>query len=281
MRIRVWLVDDEAPARLSLRHLIELEQEVEVIGESPSGKEAVAAILEHHPDLVFLDIQMPEMSGIDVIRALPPDQRPATIFVSAGGQHALEAFEVHALDYLLKPCQASRLQEALRRAREHFRTRRSENTNAAPDRPGAALDSSQRPSHITVKTGGRTVFIPVAELDYIESAANYAILHVGAENHVLRETLMKLEAKLPPQQFLRVSRCAIVNLDFINEVDRAPRRERVLVLKNGKEIAVTCGVREIRRRRERLRSECSAVQAVRSPKPLRNGIGPEIESPAM
>jgi len=261
--------------------MIELEPGFEVIGESQSGQEAVAAIKEHHPDLVLLDIQMPDMSGLDVIRALPPDQRPATIFVSTGGQHALEAFEVHALDYLLKPCKASRLQEALQRARELLRAQPAEDTNAALDPQEMPADSSQRPSHITVKTGGRTVFIPVAELDYIESAANYAILHVGVENHVLRETLMKLEAKLPPQQFLRVSRCAIVNLDFINEVNRAPRRERVLVLKNGKEIAVTCGVTEIRRRRESLRSGCSVEQAIRSAKPLRDGIGPENESPAM
>jgi two-component system LytT family response regulator len=247
MSARVLIVDDEVLARIKIRQLLESEEGFEVMGECESGETALAFIQQQHPDLLFLDIQMPGMSGFDVLRSLPPNEQPATIFVTADARHAVQAFEVHALDYLLKPFKPARFSEALQRARVHLDTRQAE---AAADSDGLAQGSARRTTHITVKTGTRTVFLPVEQLDYVESAANYAILHSGAESHILRETLTNLATRLPPDRFLRVSRSTIVNIGFINEAWQESRHERGLLLKNGRRVPVTCSVREIRRRLE-------------------------------
>jgi two-component system, LytTR family, response regulator len=249
MKLRALIVDDESLARARVRKMLASEPDVEIAGECASGAEAVAFIQEHRPDLVFLDVQMPEVSGFDVLRALPPEGWPAVIFVTAHDRHALAAFEVHALDYLLKPFKEERFREALQRARQHFQSRDVAALNQRlQDWLGAAKPETAYPSHLAVKSGERTGFVKLSEVDYIEAAANYAILHVGAQSHILRETLTNLEAKLSPRVFLRVNRSAIVNLNQVKEVLPAGRGEHMVVLKNGTELSLTCGVREIQQR---------------------------------
>ncbi len=251
MKLRVLIVDDEALARSRVRKMLTTEPDVEVIGEAGNGPDAIAFIQQHRPDLAFLDVQMPEVSGFDVLRAISPEQWPAVIFVTAHDQHALEAFEVHALDYLLKPFKEARFREALQRAREHLQTRHTATLNQNLQALlGGGKAETLYPTRLTVKSGDRTAFVKLDEVDYIEAAANYAILHCGAQNHILRETLTRLETRLLPRQFLRVNRSAIVNLERVKEVKPAFRGEYVVVLKNGKELSLTRGVREIQQRLE-------------------------------
>ncbi len=251
MKLRVLIVDDEALARARIRKMLATEPDIEVIGEASNGPEAIAFIQQHRPNLAFLDVQMPEVSGFDVLRAIPSELWPAVIFVTAHDQHALEAFEVHALDYLLKPFKEIRFQEALQRARKYLadRTAAALNQNLQ-DLLTAGRPETGYPSRLSVKSGERTTFVKVDEVDYIEAAANYAILHAGAQNHILRETLTNLETRLSPKQFLRINRSAIVNLDRVKEVKPALRGEYLVVLKNGKELSLTRGVREIQQRLE-------------------------------
>jgi two-component system, LytTR family, response regulator len=247
MKIRAAIIDDEQLDRVLLRQMLQDESDLEVVGESENIHEAVILIREKSPDLLFLDVQMPEMSGFDLLRALPVQGWPAAIFVAAHERYAREAFDVHAVDYLLKPLRGSRLHEAVERVRDQLRLLLAGTASSSPSPAGLA-----HASHIPVKSRGRTVVIPVENLDYIEGAANYAVLHVGAESHVLRQPLTHLAARLPNGRFLRVSRSAIVNLTFISEMRQVGRRERGLVLKNGKQIAVTRGVSEIHRRLKRI-----------------------------
>jgi two-component system, LytTR family, response regulator len=249
MKIRALIVDDESLARARVKKMLTIEPDVEVAGECASGAEAITFIQEQHPDQVFLDVQMTEVGGFDVLRALPPEGWPTVIFVTVHDQRALEAFEVHALDYLLKPFKEARFREALQRARQHLQSRDAAALNQRlQDWLGAAKPETAYPSHLAVKSGERTGFVKLSEVDYIEAAANYAILHVGAQNHILRETLANLEAKLSPKVFLRVNRSAIVNLNRVKEVQPAGRGEHIVVLRNGKELSLTCGVREIQQR---------------------------------
>jgi two-component system LytT family response regulator len=246
-KVRAIIVDDELLARDEIRQLLALAPDLEVIGEADNGPEAIRLIREHRPQLLFLDIQMPEMNGFDVLKALPEEFRPATIVVSSHEQYAVKAFEIRAVDYLVKPITVPRFLEALERVRQLLA-----HTSEGRGISEGIGEIVHRPSHICVKEGKRTIFVAVEEIDYVESAANYAILHVGPETHILRETLTNLEAKLPSHRFLRVSRSCIVKLTFVDRAYRTSRRDRVLRLKNGREIPVTCRLKEIRRRLESL-----------------------------
>jgi two-component system LytT family response regulator len=254
MKIHALIVDDEPLARARIRKMLVDEPEVEIVGECANGASAIASIRALWPELVFLDVQMPEVSGFDVLHALPPDSWPvAVIFVTAYDQHALEAFEVHAADYLLKPFKETRFRQALLRARQLISNQERKGQNQRfQEGPASREDNSARLNRLTVKSGEHTAFVEVNNIDYIEAAANYAILHVGEANHILRETLANLEARLPPRHFLRVNRSAIVNLDRVTAVRPAQRGDHVVVLKNGKELALTRGVREIQQRVESL-----------------------------
>jgi two-component system LytT family response regulator len=245
MKLRVIIVDDEDLARERLRHLLRKEPEVEIVAECADGPSAVAAVREHHPDVVLLDIQMPQMDGFDVVRALADGPMPAVIFVTAYDQHAVRAFEARALDYLLKPTTRARLHDALSRVGERVAT------TPAAGIPQALLDflserelASSRLRRVTVRDGDRTVVVPVEEIDWIEAAGNYVLLHVGRENHILRETMSALEAQLPPDLFLRVSRSAIVNLRRVKEL-RTVGGENILLLTHGEKIPVTRSPREV------------------------------------
>lgn len=249
MKIRALIVDDEALARNRLRKLLADTADLEIVGECCNGPEAIAAIRAQSPDLVFLDVQMPEVSGFDVLRALPEETWPAVIFVTAHDRHAVEAFNVHALDYLLKPFTQARLLAAVERARHHLEARNL----GAVNQQLAALLKPAKPespylSRIAVKTGSQTLFIRVEELDYIESVGNYAVLHTRNENHILRETLTSLETKLPPSLFLRISRSLLVNLERVKGLQATPRGEYLVVLQDNRQLMMTRGLKEIQTR---------------------------------
>jgi two-component system LytT family response regulator len=252
MKIRAMIVDDEPLARKRIHLFLRDEPDLEIVGECVNGAEAIDQIGRLKPDLLFLDVQMPEVSGFDVLRALPVDHWPLVIFVTAYNQHALEAFEVHALDYLLKPFKLVRFRQALQRARQTLEAKDGKGQKQRFQEWLLAQEQAVYPRRLTVKSGEHTAFVEVSEVDYIEAAGNYAILHVGATNHILRETLANLEAKLSPKRFLRVSRSAIVNLDRIKAIQPATRGEHVVVLKSGRELPLTRGVREVQQRLESL-----------------------------
>jgi len=249
MKIRTLIVDDEPLARERVRSLLKSETDFEVIAECANGAEAISAVKEHRPDLIFLDIQMPGMDGFEALRSIGKDLMPVVIFVTAFDQHALKAFEVHALDYLLKPFKVARFQETLMRARKTLSVR---DTQGLPKGllellERASADSAGRDylARIAIKTGDRTFFVKTAQIEYIEAAGNYLVLHVAKENHVIRETLTSLEAKLDPKKFIRINRSTMVNVDQIKELQPLFKGEHVVVLHNGKQLTLTRGIREI------------------------------------
>jgi len=245
MKIRTLLVDDEALARERLRDMLAAEPDLEIIGECADGAEAVTALERDQPDLVFLDVQMPELDGFDVLAAARPARPPVVIFTTAYSEHALRAFEVHALDYLLKPFDRERLQVALRRAREHLRLARTEALN---EKLHALLAEMRPPARkvdrLVVKSGNRVVLLRTADVDWIEAADNYVNLHVGTESHLLRETMAALEARLDPRQFLRISRSAIVNLDRVKELQPMFHGDYVVILRNGTRLNLSRSYRD-------------------------------------
>jgi two-component system LytT family response regulator len=246
MTLQAIIVDDEAPARDRVRDLLAGEPDIVIAAECASGREAIAAVGTHRPDLLFLDIQMPKVNGFDVLRALPARQLPAVIFTTAYDQHALEAFEVHALDYLLKPFKQTRFKAALQRAREHLHKRGAGDT----DTRILALLERFRPvrtytARFVIKTASRVVIVKAGDIDWIESAANYALLHVGDKTHLHRETMRSLEEQLSPEQFVRVSRSAIVNIERIKELQLMMKGEYIVTLHSGKQLTMTRGIREL------------------------------------
>jgi two-component system, LytTR family, response regulator len=245
-RLRLLIVDDEPLARSQLRELLAGEPDLDVIGECGNGAEAVARIEQEEPDLVLLDIQMPEVDGFGVVRAVGVDRMPAVIFVTASDAHAVRAFDVHAADYVLKPVDRDRLLEAIDRAKQRvgstveydedraIRTRLAalvaEVTAAVTTASTARRVGVER---LAVKGDGRVVFVRAADVDWIEAMDNYVRLHVGRQTHLLRETLSHLEQRLNPQSFLRIHRSTIVNIDRIREVQPWFAGDYVLILGDG------------------------------------------------
>lgn len=244
MRIRVLIVDDEPLARERIRDLLASVADVEILGECGNGMEAVAAISEKKPDLLFLDVQMPQLDGFGVVEAVGIENMPMTIFVTAYDRHALRAFEVHALDYLLKPFDAERFSKALERAR----ARMGQDKPAIDERLEAFLSDVQTRNkpleRIMIKTSGRIFFLRVEEIDYIEAAGNYVRLHVGKEDHLLRETMTSLEGKLDPHKFLRIHRSTIVNFESIQELQPLFHGEYAVILRNGTQLTLSRGYRD-------------------------------------
>lgn len=246
MNIRTLLVDDEPLARERVRAMLRDEADIEVVGECGDGPAAVSAIKKLAPDLLFLDVQMPGLGGFEVLRAVGKERTPVVIFVTACDQHALKAFEAHALDYLLKPFKQARFAEAVQRARAELANRQAgAMSQGLRELLGHAKPAREFLTRIAVKTGERTVFVKMEQVDYAESAGNYVVLHVGRENHVVRETLAALEARLDPRKFVRVSRSALVNVEQIKELQPLFKGEHVVVLQSGKQLALTRGVREL------------------------------------
>jgi two-component system, LytTR family, response regulator len=253
MRIRALIVDDEQLARQRVRLLLHEESDVDVIGESRDGFEAVDQIQTIKPDLVFLDVQMPDRDGFEVLRRIPQSLLPVVIFTTAYDQHALRAFEVNALDYLLKPFKLTRFKEAVQRAREVIANKQ---VGVATRGLLTLLGQTAPPpvagqlTRLAVKTPGKVTFVELDQIQAIEAAGKYAVVHVGKENHVLRETMSSLESHLPPQRFLRISRSVIVNVDQIQELQPMFKGENLVVLKNGKSYPTTRPIREIQQKLE-------------------------------
>ena len=245
MKIRALIIDDEPLARKRIRFLAQDDVLLEVIGECANGLEAIPVIERERPDVLFLDVQMPEMDGFELLEKLAREHLPAVIFTTAFDRHAVRAFEKHALDYLVKPLQPERFKAAVARAREHLANRQASSAargllEMLAARPTAA--PTRYLTRITVKNDDRVIVVKAADIDSIESAGNYVAVNVGKESHILRETLNALETQLDPEHFLRVSRSAIVNLDRVKELQPMFKGEHIVVLKNGKQLTMSRGM---------------------------------------
>lgn len=251
MKIRVLIIDDEPLARQRVRLLLAEEPDVEIVGDCDDGVQAVEQIATLKPDLLFLDVQMPEMDGFEVLRQTPAERLPLVIFTTAYDKHALQAFDAHALDYLLKPFKPERFKESIRRARELIANQQAGvSARALLDWLADHAPASPHLRRLTVKTPDRVLFVEVENIDAIEAAGKYAVIHAGKENHILRETMSSLESHLPPRRFLRISRSAIVNIDQIKELQPMFNGENVVVLKNGKSYPTTRPIRELQQKLE-------------------------------
>jgi len=246
MKIRALIVDDEPLARQRIRLFARDEPALELIGECPNAADALAAIERDSPDLLFLDVQMPEMDGFELLEKLPRERLPVVIFTTAFDQHAVRAFEAHALDYLLKPFQPERFKAAVARAQEHLATRQA--SSAARGLLDLLASRQTSPANVqyltrlTIKNDDKVSVIKTADIDSIDSAGNYVAVNVGKESHILRESLNALEKQLDPEKFFRVSRSAIVNLDRVKELQPMFRGEHIIVLQNGKRLPMTRGL---------------------------------------
>jgi two-component system, LytTR family, response regulator len=260
-KIRTLIVDDEPLARRNLRLLLEKDPQIEIMDECRNGREAVKAIDSLAPDLIFLDIQMPEMDGFEVIGKVGPERIHAIIFVTAFDQYALKAFEVHALDYLLKPFDDARFMKALQQAKSQIEQREINKISKKllallEDRENKREQSPREKTYLTrlmIKLANRVVLLKVSEIDWIEADGNYAKLHVGRKAHLLREKMHDLEAQLDPKDFVRIHRSIIVNLERIKELHPHLNGDYIVVLEDGVQLKLS------RSRREQLESRLKAV----------------------
>jgi two-component system LytT family response regulator len=240
MKTRTIVIDDEPLARDRLLKLLRAEPDIEVVGEAKNGREGVELIRRLKPALAFLDVQMPELDGFGVLGELKAEERPAVVFVTAFDKFALKAFEVHAVDYLLKPFDKERFQTALKRALDQLARSQPETMH---DQLSALLQELRPvapPSdRIAVKGDGRVVFVKVADLDWVEAADNYVSLHVGRDTHLLRETMTNLEQRLPREQFIRISRSTIVNMERIKELQPLFHGEYAVILRDGTKLTLS------------------------------------------
>ncbi|HUF48991.1 MAG TPA: LytTR family transcriptional regulator DNA-binding domain-containing protein [Vicinamibacterales bacterium] len=251
-RIRTLVIDDEPLARERMCSLVAAEADFEVVGEASNGLEAVEAIQTHSPDLVFLDVHMPKLDGFEVIDTVGPEAMPAVVFVTAYDQYALRAFDVQALDYLLKPFDSDRFHSTLRRVRQQVETAETGDLGrrlialVRDLKPGRTPTSNR----LVVKSAGRLFFLRADEIDWVEAAGNYVRLHVGTDTHMLRETMNSIEARLNPELFVRIHRSHIVNIERIRELQPWFNGEYVVLLQNGSRLTLSRGYRE--RLQERL-----------------------------
>jgi two-component system, LytTR family, response regulator len=244
-KIRTVIVDDEPLARRGIRAHLKEERDVEIIAECSNGREAVHVIEEQAPDLVFLDVQMPELDGFGVLEALNVEPLPSIIFVTAYDKYALRAFDVHALDYLLKPFDSERFSSAVERARAQIERRSISDLSHRLQSLIDDLRTNQKyAERLVIKTAGRIFFLGVEEIDWIEAADNYVRLHSRGDAHLLRETMNSLESRLDPSQFLRVQRSAIINVRRIKEFHPLFRGEYEIVLRDGTRLTSGRGYRD-------------------------------------
>jgi two-component system, LytTR family, response regulator len=244
-KIKVLVADDEPLARERLAGLLSQEPDIEMVGQARDGEEAVTAIHDDSPDLVFLDVQMPQMNGFDVIEAVGSDKMPLVIFVTAYDQHALKAFQVRALDYLLKPFDRERFKDALGRARKQLE--RDENGDLGRRLLALVKDlrrDQPKSDRLVVKSGGRLFFLRTDEIDWVEAAGNYVRLHVGPGSHLLRETMNAIEGRLDPEKFFRIHRSRIVNMERIQELQPWLNGEYAVLLRTGTRLTLSRGYRE-------------------------------------
>jgi len=247
--LRVVVADDERLARQKMRTLLESEPNITLVAECQDGRQTVSAINCFHPDLLLLDIQMPDLDGFQVLGEISPREMPAVIFTSAYDQYAIRAFEAHALDYLLKPFDKDRLHTAIQRAR--IELAKSENRDMTHKllellshiRSGASTATADSQDRLVIKAKGRVIFLDLEEIDWVEAAANYVRLNVGKESYLLRETISRTSERLDPNQFIRIHRSTIVNVRKIKELIPVNSGEYIVVLRNGKELSCSRGYR--------------------------------------
>ena len=253
-RIRAIIVDDEPAARRGVRLLLERDGGVEIVGEAAGGVEAVELIRREKPDLAFLDVQMPGCDGFEALGKLEPALTPAVVFVTAYDEHALRAFEVNAVDYLLKPYDDARFAAALQRAKDEVRRRRTDSVNsrltqlldylqqngerAAPPKEDPASD------RILIKSSGEIFFLKAEEIDWIEAEGDYMKFHVAGRAHLMRETMARLEARLDPKRFIRIHRSTIVNFDRLRKLSPSFAGEYAVILHDGTKLKLSRGYHE-------------------------------------
>lgn len=245
-KLKVIIVDDEPLAREKIREMLRGDSEVEITAECSGGQKAVASIQKTTPDLVFLDIQMPGMDGFGVLKALPSQNLPYVIFVTAYDQYAVRAFEVYALDYLLKPFDRERFQKALDRAKDQIRRDRSSGLSQGilsliEELKGGAKQHLER---LVIKNSGRVHLLKTLDIDWIEAEGNYVKVHSGKDTHLLRETISTLETQLNPRKFMRIHRSTIVNLDRIKELQPWFHGEYRIILRDGTQLMLSRSYRE-------------------------------------
>lgn len=239
MKVRTLIADDEPLARDRLRQLLAERPEIVLVGECGDGRQAVEAIQKQAPELIFLDIQMPELDGFEVLEAVSVEPMPVIVFVTAHNQFALRAFEVHAMDYLLKPFDRERFESALSRALEQVKHReagRSEAQTAVLSEMQAAAKPLER---LAVKSDGRITILKIAEIDWIEAAHNYVEIHQDKQSHLLREPISAIEQRLPPEKFVRISRSVIVNVDKVKQLEPLFHGEYSVTMQNGERLTLS------------------------------------------
>jgi two-component system LytT family response regulator len=229
--LRAVIVDDEELARVYLRELLRAHPEIEVAAECANGFEAVKAVAEHSPDLLFLDVQMPKLDGFEVLELIDPG--PAVVFVTAFDQYAMRAFDAHAVDYLLKPFGAGRFERALERARARLGERK------LPIEVAAARPAAERPQRIVVKDGAKIHVIPLDKLDYVEAQDDYVALHSGGKSYLKQQPIGEIENALDPARFVRIHRSAIVNLERVARIEPYGKESRLAILHDGARLPVS------------------------------------------
>lgn len=240
MVIRALIVDDEPLARRRVRSLLRADPEIQVVGECGDGNSAIAAIRELQPALVFLDVEMPEVDGFGVLRAL--DHLPTVVFVTAHQHYAVPAFEARALDYVLKPFKRSRFLDVLGRAKAHIR-REQESSAQLHEMLDELRSAGRAPELLIVKSEGRILFLKTSQIDWIEAEKDYVRLYLGKENHLLRETMGSIHSRLDPEIFIRIHRSAIVNVNQIREVHPLLAGDYSVILRCGKQLSLSRGYR--------------------------------------
>ena len=252
--IRVVIADDERLARQKIRTLLESEPNISVVAECQDGRQTVSAINCFRPDLLLLDIQMPDLDGFQVLNEIPAQELPAVIFTSAYDQYAIRAFEAHALDYLLKPFDRERLHNAIQRARaDLFKSENGDITHKLLEllshiKSGTSAAAADSQNRLVIRAKGRVIFLDLEEIDWVEAAANYVRLNVGKESYLLRETISRTSERLDPNDFIRIHRSTIVNVRKIKELIPVNSGEYVVVLKSGKELSCSRGYRALLQR---------------------------------
>jgi two-component system, LytTR family, response regulator len=237
LKIRTLIVDDEPLARRRVRELLEKEADVEIVGEAQDGPTAVSQVRELTPDLLFLDVQMPELDGFGVLEQVGHRRIPALVFVTAYDRFALRAFEAHALDYLLKPYDDQRFAAAVQRVRDQLRNRSADELERrVRDLLADVRGGASHLERLAVQSGSRSVLVPVHEIGWFEAEGKYVRLHVGERSYLLRDSMRRLESVLDPRQFLRVHRSIIVNVERIHEVETFFRGEYILFLRDGTQL---------------------------------------------
>jgi len=244
-KLKVYIVEDEPLARDKIMALLKKDPQVDVVGSATNGKQAIEGIKEQRPDLLYLDVQIPGADGFQVLNSLPPGPIPLVIFVTAYDQYALRAFEVYALDYLLKPFDRQRFTQSLERAKTLIRKERDNNVNEGL--LNLLRELKEKPKYLTripIKSDGRVFFVKSDEIDWIGAEGNYISLHVGKESHLLRETISSIETQFDPRKFLRIHRSTIVNIDRVQELQPWFHGEYRVLLRDGTQLVLSRSYRE-------------------------------------